>query len=573
MTGAPDASILAALLVFIAASVWLGTAAQRAIREGSFLTGYFLGNRGLGVWAMALTATVQSGGTFMGFPSLVYSHGWIVALWIAGYMVVPLTGFGVLGKRIAQLSRRTGAITVPELFRERFGSPRLGLVSSLLIIVFMGFMMVAQFKAGALVMKLAWPSTGFLSLAEDVPVETPDLGNGAAAPASKPKASGLGPTYYIGLIVFSLTVIGYTLIGGFLASVWTDLFQSVMMLLGVLILFVLTVPAAGGMQAATVQAAAQTGPEFAFGPGYGTGREFLPLGLAISFFFTWPFAGVGSPASMVRVMAAQRTDVLRRSIVVLGIYNCLIYIPLVMICIAGRALIPNLEHSDEIIPRLALTSTRDIPGGSLLAGLVLAAPFGAVMATVSCYLLVIASGLVQDLYLRFWRPDASVKEIRRVTYAAMTLVGCIAIAANIRPASYLQAIVVFSGTSAAATFVVPALMACYWRRATAAGVLAAMLSGAGTMFCLFGIGWIGTALEPLLADDSAPAILQWCAPLIRDPKIGIAGFRPYFLLGMDPIVWGLAASAVVGVLVSLTTSPPEPERIARYFDRTDLRTR
>src|SRR5262245_14596714 len=102
------------------------------MREGSFLRGYFLGNRGLGAWALALTATVQSGGTFMGFPSLVYTHGWVVALWIAGYMVVPITGFAILAKRMAQLSRRTGAITVPDMFRERFGSPTAGLIASLL---------------------------------------------------------------------------------------------------------------------------------------------------------------------------------------------------------------------------------------------------------------------------------------------------------------------------------------------------------------------------------------------------------------------------------------------------------
>src|SRR5262249_24090532 len=113
------------------------------------------------------TATVQSGGTFMGFPSLVYTHGWIVALWICGYMVVPITGFGILGKRMAQLSRKTGALTVPDLFRARFNSPALGLTASLLIMFYMSFMMVAQFKSGALVMKIAWPNSGSLALSED----------------------------------------------------------------------------------------------------------------------------------------------------------------------------------------------------------------------------------------------------------------------------------------------------------------------------------------------------------------------------------------------------------------------
>src|SRR5438552_12292599 len=124
---------LLTLLGVVVASVWLGTLAARASARGRFLDAYFLGNRALGAWALALTATVQSGGTFMGFPSLVYSHGWVVALWIAPYMVIPMTGLGVLGKRLAHLSRRTGAVTVPDLFRARFGSPALGLTASLLI--------------------------------------------------------------------------------------------------------------------------------------------------------------------------------------------------------------------------------------------------------------------------------------------------------------------------------------------------------------------------------------------------------------------------------------------------------
>src|SRR5947207_3225894 len=155
------------LLLMIAASVWLGTVAQRVVERGNFMKIYFLGNRGLGSWTLALTATVQSGGTFMGFPSLVYSNGWVVALWISSYMVVPLTGFAVLAKRFAQLSRRTGAITVPDLFRERFGDPRVGLVASLLILFFMTIMMIAQFKAGALIMKVSLPGSHALALSED----------------------------------------------------------------------------------------------------------------------------------------------------------------------------------------------------------------------------------------------------------------------------------------------------------------------------------------------------------------------------------------------------------------------
>ena len=100
------------------------------------MEGFFLGSRGLGAWDLALTVTVQSGGTFMGFPSRVDSFGWIVAFWAASYRIGPLTGFPIVGKRIAQLSRLTNAVTVPDLLRSRFDDPRAGLVSSLLILFF-----------------------------------------------------------------------------------------------------------------------------------------------------------------------------------------------------------------------------------------------------------------------------------------------------------------------------------------------------------------------------------------------------------------------------------------------------
>jgi SSS family solute:Na+ symporter/sodium/pantothenate symporter len=539
---------MAGLVLFMLASIGLSIYAQRRIERGSFLQGYFLGNRALGAWALALTATVQSGGTFMGFPSLVYSHGWIVTLWIAGYMMVPLTGFAVIGKRMAQLSRRTGAITVPDLFRERFDSPAVGVIASVMIIVFMSCMMVAQFKAGAIIMKMAWPGNGALHVAP----------------------GDVDWAYFVGLGVFSLAVVGYTMVGGFLASVWTDLFQSVMMLVGVTMLLLLTVPAAGGLEQSTRDAVAVTGDSFAFGPGYSPqGRAFLPPGLAVSFFFIWVFAGFATPASIVRVMATESTEVVRKSIVLLSVYNFMIYLPLIVICIAGRALIPHLDEPDEIIPQLALTVTRGIPGGSLITGLILAAPFGAVMATVSCYLLVVSSGLVKDIYMRFLRPHATIREVRWVTYLAMASVGILAIAANIRPVRYLQALVVLSATISAATFVVPALMAAYWRRATAAGAVAAMLAGGGTMLSLFVLGWLQRYAEAAVASQTASELVQqfahWLGP---DPAIGIANpFGSYFLLGLDPILWALLLSASAGISVSLSTTPPAPSHIALLFDR------
>ncbi len=157
---------------------------------------------------------------------------------------------------------------------------------------------------------------------------------------------------------------------------------------------------------------------------------------------------MGNPAGMIRVMASKDTPTLRRSIVVLSLYNLLIYLPLLVICILrfGQSF-PHLEHSDEVVPRLALWATQDLPAGSLVGGLILAAPMGAVMSTVSSYLVVIASGLVRDVYQHFLRPVASQVEVRRAAHGVMIALGLVAVAANIHPVEYLQELLIVFSTS------------------------------------------------------------------------------------------------------------------------------
>jgi SSS family solute:Na+ symporter/sodium/pantothenate symporter len=292
------------------------------------------------------------------------------------------------------------------------------------------------------------------------------------------------------------------------------------------------------------------GAEFAQAPGYDhrgdqdtgetTDIPWLPLGGAISFFVLWPFSGLSSPASIVRVMAVKDTDTLRKSIPVLCLYNMCIYLPIIMVAICARAVVPPLTVSDEAIPRMTFHVTSGIPGGSLLAGLILAAPFGAIMATVSSYLVVIASGVVRDIYQRYLRPHATQNEIRNLAYVAMIVVGIVAILANIRPVDHLQKLVIFSTTNTGCAFLMPLLMLAYWRRANGTGALAAMSAGVLTVVALYGAGIIHdgdwTKLNPI---------------------------RP---LSFDPMIWGNLVAIAVGLVVTLLTPSPEEKLAARFFD-------
>jgi hypothetical protein len=55
--------------------------------------------------------------------------------------------------------------------------------------------------------------------------------------------------------------------------------------------------------------------------------------------------------------------------------------------------------------------------------------------------------------------------------------------------------------------------------------------------------------------------------LSPDPLVGPAtGFRSYYVLGLEPIVWGMLASLIAGVVVSLFTTPPDEALIRKLFD-------
>jgi SSS family solute:Na+ symporter/sodium/pantothenate symporter len=517
-------------VLFTLISLGLGVVANFAQRKGTFLEKYFLGNRSLGAFAVALTAAVMSGGTFMGFPSLVYSFGWVVGLWIASYMVAPLTVLGVLGKRIGEISRKTGAITLPDLFRERFQSPALGTLTSLVVMFFLTCNLVPQFKAGALIMKIVLPSgaAGWLA-GENAPVH-------------------LDIAYLTGLAIFTATVVAYTTYGGFLAAIWTDVFQSIIMAVGVLILFPLAMQASGGLAEATYSGMKQAGPGFGFGPG--AERAFHPITLAFSFFFMWAITGMGQPSTLVRLMAFRDARTLRYSIIYLTIYNMMIYVPLVFIFVAARTILPNLAHSDDVMPSLVIKLANPY-----VAGLILAAPYGAVLSTVSGWLLIVSSGLVHDLYQRVFRPTASEREIAWASYSATIAIGLVAAAIATHPPRYLQLLIVFSGTGMASAFLMPALLGAFWRRSTAAGAIAAMVTGVVVTLGLYLLGTVG------------PEALGLARLVPPNPDIGAAGgFRPYYLFGCDPCIWGLSSSLAAGIVGSLLSRPPDEKRVSLLFD-------
>jgi sodium/pantothenate symporter len=551
----PSPYTLVAFGAYMIGVFLLGALSHQLLKRGSFLKEYFLGDRQLNAWVLSLTyvATSVSAGSFVGFPSWIYRHGWVMAFWIGGYMIAGLVSKGVLAKRLNQVSRLSGSITVPDVLRDRFQSPAMGLLGGVFLLIFLTFNLVAQFKAGGLIMRQAsagvansptYQSARNLTADALIRLQIWDPEKAGTKPGDLYDREY--PDYVLGVLIFAFTVVAYTTYGGFWAVTWTDVLQGLMIVAGALLLMVLALHRIGGLENATNRLQ-EIDPNLLTGPGP---DNFVPLGLASSYFILWTIGAMGQPVGMVRLMACRDTPTLRRSLFMISLYFSLIYFPLVITFLCARAIFPTeyLGQSDRIMPVMALTLTEDWP---MLGGVILAAPYAAAMSAVAGFLLLMTSSLVRDIYQRNWNPRISPRNVKRITYATTAVVGTVVTFAALRPPTFLQHLIIFTTGGMACTFLAPTVLALYSRRVTKAGALAAMISGFVTVMLFYVLGWLDIGKASLTGPARESA-------------------APVYLFGLDPLVYGMVVSFALGIIVSRFTSPLPRSHVDRYFLRKSI---
>ncbi|MCP4815238.1 MAG: hypothetical protein GY888_22235, partial [Planctomycetaceae bacterium] len=239
-------------------------------------------------------------------------------------------------------------------------------------------------------------------------------------------------------------------------------------------------------------------------------------------------AAMMMPTTVPRMLSFKDSKALRRAIMVLAPYLLLMYFSSLITMNCAHSIDLGLEphQADQAVPALA---KKVAP--AWLAGILIAAPFAAVMSTVDSALLVISASVVRDLVQKGFCPQLSERMTKRLSYSVTAGIGLLIFVWALQEPTFIQPLIIFYTGGGGAALFWPSLAALYWKRATGPGVIMGLVGGATTF-----------------------AICNQWLP-----------FADVFPL--HPFVYGFVVSGLCTWGVSLATPAQSKSRLELYFGR------
>ena len=312
-----------------------------------------------------------------------------------------------------------------------------------------------------------------------------------------------GIPYHYGMTVIVIICVGYTLLGGLRAVIGTDFIQALLILTGVVVIAGLAI---GRIGFDTIhQSVLEQRPELLN----------LLMPASIMFLFNNLLFGVGeifhSNVWWSRAFSF-RPGVGFRAYTLAGLLWAPIPIVAGFIALATPALALNVPAADMVGPMVAAQVL-----GTAGAILVLIMVFAALSSSLDSLLAATSILVVEDIYRRHLRPQATAAEMRRATGRIIIGLGILTWLLCAPRLTTLAELLYFTGAFVAST-IWPIAAGLFWRRANAAGAIAGMVLGiAAGLYSYFAVGFyvaalVGAAVSMaavLVASFTAPARFDW----------------------------------------------------------------
>lgn len=452
--------ILVILIVYLLVNVVLGIVFSRKQSKASTLSdekNFFIGGRNLNGLLLAMTtmATYTSVSSFISGPGAAgltygYAQAWVAAVQVPVTFLV----LGVLGNKLAMVSRRTGAVTVVGYLKARYKSDVLVIVTSLLMVAFFIAQMIGQFTGGATLISTI-----------------------------------TGLDYVASLVIFGAVVIAYTAFGGFTAVAVTDAIQGIVMCIGTFLFLFFVLRAGGGISG--IDAGLQDNL-----PGvYDNLTAVYTPGSLISFWVLVGFGTLGLPQTAVRAMGFKNTKSLHSAMWIGAITCSFVIVGMHLAGVWAGALVDtaDLPTSDYFIPYII---QKIMPVG--VAGIFLAAPMAAVMSTVDSLLILAVAAIIKDLWRNYVVKDDEEK-IRKynknVKFASILLtigLGVLVMILTVNPPDIIFFLNLFAMGGLECSFFWPLVGGLFWKKGTKQAAIASSIGAAATyVFCYYNVTWLG----------------------------------------------------------------------------------
>ena len=273
-------------------------------RKANSLNAYYLGNRGMNKWVVAMSAQASdmSGWLLMGLPGAIFVSGFSEA-WIGiGLVIGTYLNWKIVGRRLRKYSHFCGdSITLPDFFANRFRDNKgiIRVIASIFILAFFLFYTVSGFVASA-----------------------------------KLFGTIFGMDYTTGLIIGAVVVVSYTFMGGFFAVCWTDFIQATMMLIAVIAIPSIIMAGSGGFAATMDAVNAQNPYLMSLFTNATTGKSIGLIALISS--LAWGLGYFGMPHILVRFMSIKNAEDIKFSRRVAMTWVTICLGAAIMIAILGR---------------------------------------------------------------------------------------------------------------------------------------------------------------------------------------------------------------------------------------------
>jgi sodium/proline symporter len=437
------------LAIYVAILFIIGILASRRVKS---MSDYYLGGKNMGFWAVAFSAraTGESGWLLIGLTGMGaiagYSGYWVVA----GELLGVFISWQFMAKRFKRRSDDYKSITIPDYLQSHFKSKTntLRIISASVLVVFVVIYVASQMDVTGIAFE-----------------------------------SMLNVDYRIGALIGFFIVLAYIFIGGFVAAVWSDMFQGVLMFFGLVLLPIVvwfSMDHGTGITAG-LNAIDPTLTQIMGRSEDGWMNAFTLLGFSMI-----GLGFLGSPQVYVRFMSIKSEKEIDKGKWVAMVFTLLTDFAAVTIGILARIYFTSKGQDPEAVLGnggenvLSLMTEQFLP--TILVAIFIAIVLSAIMSTIDSLLVLASSAITRDFYQKIFRPDLKDEDLttfsRLVTVAmAIIALGIAILLYNLYPDRQVFWIMIFGWSGIAATFCPVIILSLFWKGYTEKGAIASMVTG------------------------------------------------------------------------------------------------